>query len=379
MRAIVRAGSLGAIALAAHAAVNARLLRDPAGSQPVDERVSVLVPARDEAARIGACVRALLASRNLPDLEVLVLDDGSADGTAQVIRAAAEGDPRLQVLTGRGLARGWMGKPHACAQLAEAATGSVLVFVDADVVLTPDGVARSVRTLRESGLDLLSPYPRQVADGATARLVQPLLQWSWLTFLPLRAAERSPRPSLTAANGQLLLVDAAAYRGVGGHAAVRAEVVEDVALARVAKRAGLRVGLAEGSEVATCRMYDDARALRAGYGKSLWSAFGGYGGAATTSVLLWGLYVVPPLAATRLLLQRRPREALLPLAGYAGGVAGRVVAARRTSGRTADALTHPLSVLALVGLIADSCRRRARGGLSWRGRSLDDVVRQSAR
>src|SRR5205807_5961315 len=134
------------------------------------------------------------------------------------------------------LPSGWLGKPHACWHLARAATGTVLVFVDADVVLAPDAVAGAVSLLRNEGLAFVSPYPRQLAGSWLERLVQPLLQWSWLAFLPLRLAERGHRPSLANANGQLLVVDTAAYRRAGGHASVRAEVVDDVALARSLRR-----------------------------------------------------------------------------------------------------------------------------------------------
>ena len=125
-----------------------------------------------------------------------------------------------------------------------------------------------------------SPYPRIVTGAVGERLVQPLLQWSWLTFLPLRAMERSPRPSLAAAGGQFLVVDRAGYDRAGGHAAVRGEVLEDIALARAVKRTGGRIALADGSRLADCRMYTSWRELVDGYTKSLWASFGSPAGAA---------------------------------------------------------------------------------------------------
>ena len=230
------------------------------------ERVSVLLPVRDEAGQVQRCLSAVLASRGLADLEVLVLDDGSSDGTADLVSVLAGGDSRLRLLgpaDGLGPASthrapdGWLGKPAACAKLARAATGGVLVFVDADVELAAAGLAATVRMLCASRLDLVCPYPAQVAVTRAERLVQPLLQWSWLTTLPLRVAERSPRPSLTAANGQLLAVDAALYRRCGGHAApgVRGAVLEDVELLRAVKRAGGYGTVVDGTDVARCRMY----------------------------------------------------------------------------------------------------------------------------
>jgi hypothetical protein len=133
------------------------------------------------------------------------------------------------------------------------------------------------RVLRSAGVDLLSPYPRIIGAG---RLVQPLLQWSWLTFLPLRAMERSPRPSLAAAGGQWLVADRAGYERAGGHAAVAGDVLEDIGLARAVKRSGGRVALADASAFADCLMYPTWRDLRDGYSKSLHASFGSPAGAA---------------------------------------------------------------------------------------------------
>ncbi len=363
-RAVVRAGAAGAAVASLHAAVNARLLRvPPARPAPVAEPVSVLLPVRDEAHRVGPCLRSVLDQRLLPDLEVLVLDDGSTDGTAEVVRRVGAGDPRLRLHTGRALPPGWLGKPYACQQLADAATGTVLVFLDADVVLAPAGVAATVGLLRAAGLDLVSPYPRQLAGTATERLVQPLLQWSWLTFLPLRAAERSARPSLAAANGQLLAVDAAAYRATGGHGAVRAAVLDDLELLKAFKRRGLRGAVADGTAVASCRMYAGWPELRDGYTKSLWAGFGTPAGAVGACAALLVLYVVPPVAALR--------GSRAGIVGYAAAVAGRLVTARRTGGRTfPDAAAHPVSVLMLCALTGRSLVLRRRGSLRWKGRPV---------
>ena len=360
------AGSVGAILATAHTVHNLRVLRVPPHyPRPVQERVSVLVPARDEAERIEACLRALRASTSLPDLEILVLDDGSSDTTAALVRALSKVDPRISLIDGGNQPppSGWLGKPWACARLAAAATGNVLVFVDADVTVQPSGIAASVELLRTSGLDLVCPYPRQLAVSPGERLVQPLLQWSWLTTLPLRVAESSPRESLAAANGQLLAVDAAAYRHADGHHAVRAEVLDDLALLRAVKRSGGRGTMADGTHVATCRMYASWPEIEAGYTKSLWSAFGSPAGAAVAVSALTLVYVVPAVAAVR--------GSRIGTAGFAAGVAGRMLVARRVGGRVwPDSLAHPLSIAAFGYLTAASVRRRAAGTLEWKGRAL---------
>lgn len=344
--------------------VNLRSLRVPSRRPPaVAGPVSVLVPARDEAGRIGATVRSVLAQTGVPGLELLVLDDGSADGTAGVVRRVGAGDPRLRVLTGTPPPPGVLGKPHACAQLAAAATGRALVFVDADVELAPHAVAAAVAVLRGAGLDLLSPWPRQLARGVGPRLVQPLLSWSWMVTLPLRRAERSSRPSMVAANGQFLVVDAAALRRAGGFAATAGEVLDDLALARAVKRSGGRVGVADGSELASCRMYEGWDDLSAGYRKSLWAAFGPPAPSAAVAAALALVYVLPPLAALR--------GSRAGLVGYVAAVASRLVAARRSAGGPwPDALAHPVSIAALLVLWARSWAGHRRGSLRWKGRTV---------
>lgn len=368
LRAVVAAGSALACLGTAHELLNLRLLRrlpdDPA---PVVAAVSVLIPARDEAHRIAPTIRSVLAQRGLTDVEVLVLDDGSTDGTADVVRRAAGDDPRLAILTGSATPPGWLGKPHACAQLTAAARGEILAFVDADVVLAPDAVAAVATLLRgPRPLALVSAWPRQVAVGVLGRLVQPLLAWSWLTTVPLRVAERSRRTSMAVANGQFLVVDAAALARAGGWQAVAGEVLDDIGLARAVRRVGDRTGVADGSGAATCRMYATGRELSEGYRKSLWAAFGSPAGAVAVGAGLCAVYVVPALAA----LTGSPVGAL----GYAAGVAGRISARRwcrrGTVADVVDAAAHPMSILVLTVLLASSWTGRLRGTLRWKGRAV---------
>ncbi|MGY1822294.1 glycosyltransferase [Geodermatophilus sp. SYSU D00079] len=367
---LLRVLSGAAVAGALHTVVNAALLRrPPEHPPPVRRPVTVVLPVRDEAAQVGGCLAAVLAQQAVPDLRVVVVDDGSTDGTAAVVRAV--GDPRVRLVSAPEPPPGWLGKPHACAVgagTADTGTGDtgdgVLVFVDADVRLFPDAVAGAVALLDRHRLDLVSPWPRPVTGTLAERLVQPLGPWLWMTTLPVRLAERSSRPSLTAANGQFLVVTRAGYVAAGGHGAVRGEVIEDVALARAVKRTGGRAVPVDGSRLAACRMYAGWRELRAGYAKSLWASVGGSPAASVAvAAALTAVEVLPALAALR--------GSRAGLAGYAAGVAGRAVSAAVTGSRVwPDVLAHPVSVLLFDVLLAGSVAGRRRGTLSWRGRPV---------
>jgi GT2 family glycosyltransferase len=358
--------ALGGATLAAANVATVRVARADAPDVPPDLRVSVLLPVRDEAAVVRTCLTGILAQRGVPHLEVLVLDDGSTDGTGDIAREIARTDPRVRVLSGGPLPPGWLGKPYACARLAAHAAGDVLVFVDADILLHPRAVAAAVALQAESGLDLISLMPRQLAETPAERLVQPLLAWSWLSTLPVRPAEHSLRPSTAAAIGQFLVMDAKAYAAVGGHGAVRTSVVDDIELARATKRAGYRSGMAVGSAVASCRMYENWTQLRAGHTKWLWAAFGRDGRVVPAAAVCGVLALLGPVPAAAAL-----RGSRIGLAGYVAGVAGRALVAHRTGSRVLpDVLAHPASTGLAAVLLADSVRARRRGTLTWKGRPL---------
>ncbi len=348
---------MGAAAATALSLVNLRHLRRPSSS--ADAAISVLVPARDEAERIAPTLASLQGLEGVT--EVIVLDDNSQDATAAMVESAG-----LRVIRGTDEPPpGWLGKPWACQRLADAATGDVLVFVDADVVLRSDAAVRTAGLLTD--LDLVCPYPHQMVSGVLQNLVQPLLQWSWLSFLPLRLAENTLHPMLSAGNGQVLAVRRDAYFAAGGHAAVRDQVLEDLALVRQFKRTGHRAGMADGTQLARCRMYVDDGDLIAGYTKSLHDAFG-----PGTVGTLAAFYLLPPAAA---LFARDRRTRAMGVTGYLVAVAGRLAVAERTHQSLAACAAHPASIAALLWLYARSVRAHRRGTITWRGRSLTTTSR----
>ncbi len=367
---MVQAGSALAVALAAHTAYNLSILRDPKFSgKEISEPVSILIPARNEQSTIARAVTTACAQRGLRDFEVLVLDDDSSDDTAEIIEELAQRDSRIRLIRGhQPIPEGWMGKQFACQRLSHSARGSVLVFVDADVELEPYAVAACIELLRTENLALVAPYPQQQAVGLLERLVQPLVVWSWVATLPVGIAEKSLRPSLSAANGQLMVLDTRAYLHAGGHAAVRNIVLEDIALMRTLKKSGFHCATVNGAQLAHCRMYESTDDVINGYTKSLWSAFGSPFGSVSINALLALTYIAPAVA---MVAAPRKSTRVIGAFGYSAGVVSRSLVARRTGNSyIPDSLAHPVSIAAFIGLSALSWSRHLRGKNTWKGRVL---------
>lgn len=228
--------------------------------------VSLLIPARDEERSIGRCVAGALAQSH-PATEVIVLDDGSTDRTAEILAAAA--DPRLRVLRGRPLPAGWVGKCNACQQLGEAARGEWLLFLDADTAPQPELVAALLTHAQRRDLDLVTILPFLELGTFWERAVLPPFLGLITALYPFERIERpDARPEEVLANGQCILVRRSAYEAIGGHGAVRDEVLEDVRLAQAIRRAGYRVGGGEGLPYLRVRMYTSGDEVAAGLTKN---------------------------------------------------------------------------------------------------------------
>lgn len=332
-------------------------------------RVSVLIPARDEATTIERCVRAALGGTQAPD-EVLVYDDGSTDGTAEILAELAAEEPRLRLVRGGELPAGWIGKPHACHRLAAEASGDVLVFVDADTVLEPSGLARIGSLFHDLRADVVTAATRQEVGSWAERLVIPLLHLTYVAWLPLPLVWRSRDPRLLVANGQLLAMRRAAYAAAGGWAAVRAEVVDDLAFCRRVKAAGGRVVFADGFRMARCRMYRGAGPLWRGFSKNLYEGVGGRAAGLVVVLFLYGGVFVAPYLALALALLGAPSGVLGPAAvGVGANLALRTVLAVRFRQPGEGILLHPVGVLALLAIAVNSWRWSRRGAIRWRGRS----------
>jgi chlorobactene glucosyltransferase len=238
--------------------------REAEGKAGTAPKVSLLIPARDEEANL-AILMPMLAALDWPALEILILDDESRDATARI---AASGRARL--LQGRPLPAGWLGKNWACQQLAEAATGDILVFCDADVRPAPGAIAATVGCMRAYRADAATGLPRQIAGTWSEKAVLPvLLGLPLMGFLPLAQVPRLRSPLVSIGCGQWFAFTRAAYKALGGHAAVRREVVEDLALGRRVKEAGFTLVAFVSTRLIATRMYRDFASLWTGFSKNM--------------------------------------------------------------------------------------------------------------
>ena len=336
--------------------------------------VSVLVPARNEAAAIEPCVRAILASRDV-DLEVVVLDDASTDGTDAIVRQLAEQDARVRLIRGRPLPSGWCGKQHACAQLAEAATHETWVFLDTDVLLSTDAVRRCVAFLDASQASLVSGFPRQVTGSFLEWMLLPLIHFVLLGFLPIARSRMDNSPGLAAGCGQLFITRRGDYLRAGGHTAIRASLHDGIKLPRAFRRVGLRTDIFDATDIASCRMYTRSLDVWKGLSKNATEGIGSPATIVPFTILLAGGQMLPWVLVAWGLATGWQGWPAWTVAAAVVAVAlsslPRILAAGRFHQSVTSVLAHPLGILVFLAIQWVALGRRLLGlQTSWRGRSL---------
>jgi hypothetical protein len=335
---------------------NLRRLRTPAPAEDA-VAVSVLIPARNEEVNIGQAAACVLASTGV-SVELCVLDDGSTDGTAGILAGIA--DPRLRVLQGGTLPAGWSGKQHACASLADHARHDLMVFVDADVRLAPDALSRMAGFMAAHDVGLASGFPRQVTRSWAEMLLLPLIHLLLLGYLPMVRMQTDPAPSLGAGCGQLFIARRDAYRRAGGHAAIRASLHDGITLPRAFRRAGIMTGLFDATDLASCRMYQDAAGVFEGLTKNATEGMAKPLALPVWTALLAGGHVLPFLLL--------PAPVAWAACGCAWGL--RALLAWRFRQSWLSVILHPLGVAALLVLQWNALLRQAVGvKATWRGRA----------
>ncbi len=333
--------------------------------------ISIVVPARDEERSIERCVRSLLA-QTLADFEVIVVDDRSTDRTREILERLAREDSRLRIVAGAELPAGWIGKTWALQQGAAVARGDWLLFTDADSVHSPASATSSLAFARAQHVDVISTITHQELRTFAERAILPsilgLVFFSQGNFRQLNDPAQTRR---ALANGQYIFISRRAYDGLGGHAAVRDQMVEDIEFARLVKRDGrYRLMLTAGEDLASVRMYHSFREIWNGFTKNmyygprgnLWALGGGL-------VFIAAVSFVPPLLALNALARRRPLEALEALMTSAALVAtgGWAMASVRLDRRLG--WFQPLGTAVLAAIVVNSTFAVLSGrGVEWRGR-----------
>jgi len=266
--------------------------------------VSIIIPARDERRNIESCLRATLGAA-YPAIEVVVVDDRSSDGTGDLARAVAREDSRVRVIDNPDLPEGWFGKPWACMTGASHARGEILCFTDADARHGAGLVARAVGAMRAERIDMLSVAGHQELGSFWERAVQPQVFWMLaMRYGGTESVNRSSRSEDKIANGQCIFMRRDAYDAIGGHAAVKDQVAEDLALARRTFEAGQRTTLFLGHRELTTRMYTSLAEVMAGWRKNMFAGgresmpWGRFGRIVLPALLLVAplMTLLPPLA-----------------------------------------------------------------------------------
>lgn len=323
--------------------------------------VSILIPARNEARVIGRTLMQLLA-QDYPHLEIHLLDDHSEDGTGDVAWTAAASDPRFHLHKGQPLPAGWLGKNWACHQLAQVAQGEILLFLDADVQCQPSAVTAVVDLMENELAAAVTVWPTQITQTWSERLVVPLIAWAVLAYLPVLGVHHTQWAAFAAANGQCLALRRSVYQVIGGHEAVRNNVIEDVALARRVKQHNFRLRMADGAGLILCRMYQNWAEVRAGFAKNILAGHGNSISFLAVSTLFhWGIFIVP-------WLWWLAGGGWWPLGLALLGLLLRSLTAWFTWQRIGDALFMPVAVGLMTIIAVQSVWWRWRGRGQWKGR-----------
>lgn len=254
--------------------------------------ISILIPARDEAENIGDLLDSII-NQDYPYWEVLVYDDLSVDNTAGIVQSYRKRDKRIRLITGRELPKGWLGKNHACHQLAIHAKGKYFLFVDADVQLEKTHLHDALSHMQNHKLHLLSIFPQQIMKSWGERVSVPVMNWVLVSLLPLILTRKSRLPAFAAANGQHMLFNGNSYRKYLFHKRFRNNSVEDIAIAKYMKQKRLRIHTLLSNGQIKCRMYKSLREALLGFSKNVLAFFGNHVPVAILIMLITSFGAIP--------------------------------------------------------------------------------------
>jgi chlorobactene glucosyltransferase len=236
-------------------------------------KVSVLIPARNEEDNIARCLDSLL-KQDYPNYSITVLDDDSSDATFDIVSDYSKRYETISCHKGKPLPEDWLGKNWACWQLSKQASGEILLFIDADTWHHEKAISATVFWMEKFKLNMLSAFPQQITKSLLEKIIVPMIDLILYTLLPLWFTYLFKSPELSAANGQWLAIRNKDYQEIGGHRRLKKRVVEDVEMARLCKKSGLKIMTLSGSKMVFCRMYKDFMGIWSGLSKNFFGLTG---------------------------------------------------------------------------------------------------------
>ena len=324
-------------------------------------KVSILIPARNEEAALGILLTGL-QKLDYPDFEIIVCDDHSSDNTEEILNWFAGEDTRVNWFLGEKLPDYWLGKNFACHQLAQRATGQYLVFLDADVELSPDAISKAVYFFEKNKLSLLSVFPHQKMETFSEWLIVPVMNWILQSLLPMILVSKTSSPSLSAANGQFMMFETASYRRHQWHSKVKNHNVEDIRLARMVKSEGLKMAVLLGKKDIYCRMYRHLDEALLGFSRNMHEYFGG---SRAVMISFWLLVFSGPFLVWAFLgWQSLVLFVLLVIANRL------FVAVASGQNILWSIFLHPLQMIGFAAIVFYNIFRRIKKETTWKGRSI---------
>ena len=324
-------------------------------------KVSLLIPARNEEAAIGRLLSDI-QKLDYPNFEAIVCNDHSSDNTEEILNWVSGEDKRIHWFLGEKLSQDWLGKNFACHQLAQKASGKYLIFLDADVELSSDSITKVVAYFQEKKLSLLSVFPQQRMETFAEQLTVPVMNWILQSLLPMILVQKTKFSSISAANGQFMMFDAANYRDLQWHSKVRNQNVEDIRLARMIKEEGFKMAVLLGNNDIYCRMYRRFDEAVLGFSRNIHEYFGG------KRAIMAGFWLVVfsgPLVVWAIL----GWEFLCVFAALV--IANRLfVAIASRQNIFTSVLLHPLQMISFTAIVFYNIFRRMKKETTWKGRRI---------
>lgn len=324
-------------------------------------RVSILIPARNEEAVIGKLLTGL-QKLNYPDFEVMVCSDHSSDKTEEILSRFADEDNRIRWFQSMELPAGWIGKNFACHQLARKASGKYFVFLDADVEVNTTAITKAVAFFQEKKLMLLSVFPQQKMETFAERITVPVMNWILQSLLPLILVQKTRSSSLSAANGQFMMFEAANYQINQWHSKVWNLHVEDIRLARIVKSASYKMAVMLGNNDITCRMYRHFNEAIVGFSRNMHEYFGGQRLVMTGFWLMvcLGPFIIFAVAGWQFF-------GLFVLIVVVNSIFVSVASRQNLAWAI---FLHPLQMISFTAIVFYNIFRRIRKNTTWKGRKI---------